>query len=107
MVAKLREIYFKLPPIIKNPFVIGLLLFAIWMLFVDDSNMLTQFNRQQELSALIEKRDYYILQIEKTNKEYAELESNPASQEKFAREHYRMKRDNEDVYVIVEEKEAP
>jgi len=106
MFKKIQELYFKLPPIVRNPYFMGILLFAVWMLFIDDNNALTQYKRQQELSTLLEKRDYYINQIEETDKKYAELESNPASQEKFAREHYRMKRDNEDVYVIVTEKEA-
>ena len=43
-------------------------------------------------------------QIKQTDKAYAELTTNPATQEKFAREHYWMKRDNEDVFVIVPEK---
>lgn len=65
---------------------------------------MNQFHKHQELSAMLEKKSFYVKQIEETNKQYAELTSNPASQEKFAREHYWMKRDNEDVFVIVEEK---
>lgn len=53
---------------------------------------------------MLEKKNFYVQQIKETNKQISELSSNPATQEKFAREHYWMKRDNEDVFVIVTEK---
>lgn len=92
-----------IPPFLKSPFFIGGLLFAVWMAFFDENNLITQYRRHAELSDLLEKKDYYVEQIAKTDKEYKELTTNPETQEKFAREHYWMKRDNEDVFVIVEE----
>ena len=35
-----------------------------------------------------------------------ELKTNPDNLEKFAREKYLMKKDNEDIFVIVEEKDT-
>ena len=63
--------------------------------------MINQYRRRHELGGLLEKKKFYLQQIEGTQKELSELTSNPATQEKFAREHYWMKRDNEDVFVIV------
>lgn len=94
----------KLPWWVTNPFVIVMVLFSTWMVFFDECNLITQYHKYSELSALLEKRKYYKDQIKETNKAFSELNSNPATQEKFAREHYWMKRDNEDVFVIVEEK---
>ena len=45
-------------------------------------------------------RDYYKLEIESTRLELEQLKSDPAVLEKYAREKYRMKRDNEDVFIL-------
>ena len=87
-----------------NPFFLVIIAFAVWMTFFDESNLLTQYRKHCELSDLQQKRQYYRGQIKQTDKAFAELTTNPATQEKFAREHYWMKRDNEDVFVIVQEK---
>lgn len=48
-----------------------------------------------------EERDYYREQAEIARSEYNALFTHPDSLEKFAREKYLMKKDNEDVFVIV------
>ncbi|MBL0309050.1 MAG: septum formation initiator family protein [Bacteroidetes bacterium] len=97
----------KLPPLVRNPYFISGLAFVLWMLFLDDNNFISQYRRHSELSSLLEKKDFYAAQTKKMLEEYSELTTNPSTQEKFAREHYWMKRDNEDVFVIVPEKSAP
>jgi cell division protein DivIC len=104
MWKKLKKNISKLPWWATNPFCIAIVMFVGWMLFIDDNHVLNQYRKHEELSALLEKKDFYVQQIKKTDKEYFELTTNPATQEKFAREHYWMKRDNEDVFVIVQEK---
>ncbi len=92
-----------IPPFFRSVYFVAGVIFTVWMCFFDENNFITQYRRHTELSDLLEKKDYYVEQIAKTDKEYKELTTNPATQEKFAREHYWMKRDNEDVFVIVEE----
>lgn len=92
----------KLPAWVKNPYLVTLILFSIWMFFADENSMLTQYRRWSELADLKKKKEYYEEQISITTTAYKELTANPESQEKFAREHYWMKRDNEDVFVIVQ-----
>lgn len=104
MWKKLQKKISKLPWWATNPFCIAGSLFLVWMLFIDDNNLINQYKKHSELSALLEKKDFYVQQIKVTDKEFFELTTNPATQEKFAREHYWMKRDNEDVFVIVAEK---
>lgn len=91
----------KFPSWTTNPYLIAAVLFTAWMLFFDDNNLVSQYRKHHELNDLLEKRNYYREQIAITNQAYAELTTNKTTQEKFAREHYRMKRDNEDVFVIV------
>jgi cell division protein DivIC len=100
---EVRKKFKQLHPAIRNPYLIALFLFFAWMIFMDENNLLNQYRKYSQLKELREKRAYYIEQIKTTNQQYAELTTNPESQEKFAREKYRMKRDNEDVFVIVKE----
>jgi cell division protein FtsB len=62
---------------------------------------MVQYNRRHELIALQKKSGFYKQEIAKVEKQYQELTTNSESQEKFARENYMMKKDNEDVFVIV------
>jgi hypothetical protein len=101
MWQKLQLSIKKLPPLFRNIYFLCGMVFVLWMLFGDDNNMMVQFHRHRELSSLLDKRNFYVQQIELTTRQQAELTTNPATEEKFAREHYWMKRDNEDVYVIV------
>ena len=70
------------------------------MLFFDKNDVFTQRERRKELKALQESKAYYTEEITKEKKVSQELRSNPAAIEKYAREHYLMKRDNEDIFII-------
>lgn len=90
-----------LPKWLTNIYFICGVAFVVWMVVIDDNNVINQYRKHSELSVLLEKKKFYLQQITETQKQLSELTSNPATQEKFAREHYWMKRGNEDVYVIV------
>jgi cell division protein FtsB len=51
-----------------------------------------------------DQQDWYAEEILKTREQLNELSSNTELLEKFARERYLMKRDNEDIFVLVPEK---
>ena len=92
--------------IVKNKYVIAISAFTVIVLFLDHNNLFEQLDRKQELKELQAKRQYYQDEIEKTKKELADLSNNPAAIEKYAREHYLMKRDNEDVFIVENTNEA-
>jgi len=78
--------------------------FAIWILFFDNRDFVTShFREKGELQKLEESKKYYEQQIAATKQELEQLKSNPAVLEKYARERYLMKRDNEDLFVIRDE----
>lgn len=106
MAANVKQYWNKVPAVFKNPYFITIVAFGVWMAFFDNNDLVTQYRRYKELSALNEKKEFYLQQIAITNEEYKELTTNPATQEKFAREHYHMKRANEDVFVIVEKEKS-
>ena len=65
--------------------------------------MLLQFQDKLELWDLDDEKEYYQIEIQKTKSDLEELTTDINSLERFAREKYLMKRDNEEVFVIVEE----
>ena len=102
MYQRLKALFLRLPAIFRNVFFLTGVLFAVWMLFFDENNMMVQYNRRHELAQLRKKSNYYKQQIYNVNQQFDELTSNTGSQEKFARENYMMKKDSEDVFIIVE-----
>jgi cell division protein FtsB len=74
-----------------------------WMTVFDSNNFIELVKLRREVSDLQEKRDYYKSEIINVQKEEQELFSNNRNLEKFAREKYLMKKDNEDLFIIVEE----
>jgi len=90
----------KIFSILSNKYVIALAIFAVIILFTDHNNLFEQWDRKQELKKLQIKKAYYEGEIEKTKKKLADLNNNSAALEKFAREKFYMKKDNEDVFVI-------
>lgn len=77
--------------------------FLVWMLLFDRNDLFTQYQHISKLNTLKENREYYKKDIEKINKDIQELTTDQNLLEKFAREKYLMKRDNEDVYIIVKQ----
>ena len=88
----------------KNKFFIVTVAFIVWMLFFDKNDLVSQYEYRQQVNTLKEERDFYFKETETVDKDLDELTSNPQKLEKFAREKYLMKKDNEDVFVIVKEK---
>jgi len=90
----------KILTILTNKYLVAFSFFVVWMLFFGQRDYFQQRDRQEELKKLETKKRYYVQEIEKTRKELTDLQNNPAALEKFAREHYLMKRDGEDIYII-------
>ena len=89
--------------IAKNKYLLSLTVFTVWMIFFDTQDIITtHFTLRKEVNQLEESRRYYLGQIEETKKELDQLKSDPETLEKYAREKYRMKKDNEDLFIIAE-----
>jgi cell division protein FtsB len=94
----------RLIDLLKNKFFLVTLAFLVWMIFFDKNDLFSQYEYRQQVSKLRQERDFYKTQTAQVTKELDELTSNPQKLEKFAREKYLMKKDNEDVFVIIHEK---
>jgi len=79
--------------------VIILIAFIIWMLFFDENSYLIHRELNTEIKKLEESTKYYKTEIKK-NKKMMDNLNNPKSLEKFARETYKMKKKNEDIFIV-------
>lgn len=82
-----------------SKYMIALTAFAVWMTFFDARDIFSQLTRRKEQKQLHTKIDYYRRQIEATETELKNLQNDPAALEKYAREKYLMKRDNEEIFI--------
>lgn len=83
----------------QNKYYLTLVVFFFWLVFLDKSNLWTQWRLSQAVNRLEEDKEFYRQKIKEVREESDEFE---ATKEKFAREHFFMKKRNEDVYIIKE-----
>ncbi|MGV8994173.1 MAG: FtsB family cell division protein [Flavobacterium sp.] len=84
---------------ISNKYVWVLLFFVSWMLFLDNYSYLDHRLLNKQIQELEDNKEYY---KEEINQDLKSIKSfkNPDQIEKYAREKYYMKRENEDIYII-------
>ena len=87
--------------LIRNKYFIAVIAFCVWMLFFDRNDMISQFEYRSEVKKLQDEKDFYLRETAEVKKDLSEIDSNLNTAEKFAREKYFMKKDNEDVFVVV------
>lgn len=91
-----------IPAWLKNKYLLSFAAFCAVMLFLDRNDVFTQMERRKELRELLQSKRYYTNQIDAESKELEALKNNPATLEKYAREKYLMKRDNEELFLVSE-----
>lgn len=72
-------------------------------MFFDRNDLMSQYEYRTQLNKLEEEKEFYVTETEKVRRDLEELSTNPDKLEKFAREKYLMKKENEDVFVIIKE----
>jgi cell division protein FtsB len=96
----------RLIELFRNKYFLSVAAFVVWMLFFDKNDIVAQYEFKSQVTKLQEEKDFYVKEIETVKKDLQELNTNLNTAEKFAREKYFMKKDNEDVFVIVHEVKA-
>ncbi|MCU0447763.1 MAG: septum formation initiator family protein [Microscillaceae bacterium] len=90
----------KLPPILRNFYLLTGLGFLLWIFFLDSNDLITQYNRQERLKNLQKTKVFYEKRIKEIQADRQELSRNLQIFEKFARERHYFKKPKEDVFVI-------
>jgi cell division protein FtsB len=85
---------------VKNKYFIAGAFFVVWMLFFDEKDLSLIINRREKLADLQKSEHHLNLQISETRKELDLLKTNAQTIEKYAREKYLMKKDNEDLFIV-------
>ena len=90
----------KLWKVVSNKFLVTGIAFAAWMVFFDQNNWTAQKERNNALKDTELNIAYLNDEIADKEKDYLELTTNPERLEQYAREKYKMKKDNEDIYIV-------
>ena len=99
---RIHDIIKDLPKPLRNKYLIFFLLFLFWIIFLDDYNLINQNQMKNKVDDLKDQKEFYITEIKKDSTELSSLKNDSSKQEKFAREKFLMKKDNEDLFIIRE-----
>ena len=80
-----------------NKYLLSMLLFLVWLSFFDKNNLYNQYRLTQKLEKLENDKVGYEEKLVTAIKEREVLEEN---KERYAREKYFVKKDNEEVFII-------
>lgn len=70
------------------------------MLFFDPKDLGNEFSKWSKYRELQSSEEHLVKKISETRAELTELKNNAQTIEKYAREKYLMKKDNEDLFVV-------
>ncbi|MCL2027298.1 MAG: septum formation initiator family protein [Bacteroidales bacterium] len=88
---------------LTDKYIVTLIAFGIWMIFFSSNSLVSQHKLRKQLKDYKAERQYYLRQIEINKQHIHLLDHNLEHLETFAREKFLMKRDNEDIFIFVEE----
>lgn len=80
--------------------IVILLILLIVLFFFSDSSFQKRLRQESQIKDLQTQIELYQKQIEEDKKKLNELQSNKDNLEKFARENYFMKKENEEIFII-------
>ena len=87
-------------PLLRNKYSLTLIGFFTWVIFFDNNSLIERTIQLRKLHQLENDIMFYNEKIKDDRAKLEELESNPANLEKYAREQFLMKKDNEDIFII-------
>lgn len=91
--------------VLKNKYLVTGMLFLVWMVFFDPKDILSEIGRWNKFNELKASELQMTNRIKGTKAELGELKNNAQTIEKYARENYFMKKDNEDLFIFKSNKE--
>lgn len=95
-------LYQTIRPLFRNKYFLVAFGFLIWITFVDQNNLIQRYSLNRKIKQLEKEKTDLTRKIEQNNRKIKELKGSNEKLEKFAREEYLMKKDNEVVFVIIE-----
>ncbi len=98
----MNKLWNRLPKFVRNKYFLASLAFLIWLTFFDEFNLIDRFQSMSDLKQLQQDREFYEKKIKEDSQRLKELKTNRENLEKFAREQFLMKKDNEDIFIFTD-----
>jgi hypothetical protein len=89
--------------LLYNKFFLTTLVFLVWLVFFDGNNLISRYRVKKDLRSMKHQKEYYLEEITKNEVIRDQLTNDLEKVEQYGREKYLMKRDHEDVFLIIEE----
>ena len=90
----------QIPPFFRNKYLLASIFFIVWMFFFDPKDWSSEIRRRAKFDELQQSEAHLSEMITETKQELGQLKNNAQTIEKYAREKYLMKKDNEDLFVL-------
>ena len=97
---KINHLFDTLPKPLKNKYIVTIIIFIIWILFIDTYDIMSQLNMNRQVQQLQGQKEYYQKEIFKDSTALHKLTNDKKEQERFAREKFLMKKKDEDIFII-------
>lgn len=91
---------------IRNKYLLTSLFFITWLLFFDRYDFFTQYKAACQLNDLNKEKLYYESEIKKNQHTLDLIQHDPVFIEKYARENYQMKKDDEDIFLVADKRKT-
>lgn len=92
----------KIPPVLKNKYVLVLIIALVWFAFADKNSFIQHYRISRQIKELRQEKEYYRNEITRDSLEVEKLRNDPQELERFAREKYLMKKKDEDIFIVKE-----
>jgi cell division protein FtsB len=93
----------KILPLFRNQYLLTFLIFLVWIIFFDQNNLVDRARQMKRHKELEEEKTFYLDKIHEDSVKLHQLKTDEENLEEFAREEYFMKKDDEDIFIVVEE----
>lgn len=97
-----KKLWNIIKPVVLNKYLLVLAVFIIFVTFFDNHNLISRWRTSKNIKQLEKEISHYRNEIESNKQKKEELQSSDENLEKFAREQYLMKKENEDIFIIEE-----
>ena len=81
-------------------------LFLVWMIFFDTNSILTHYELQKQINKYQSEKNALEKKIEESETKYTSLKNDKEARERYARENYFMKKDNENIIIVTYEQDS-
>ena len=90
---------------LQNKYILVSVIATLWLTFFDKYSISSQLKMRKSIERLKADKDFYIQGASDTDYEIEKLTTDLGELEKYAREKYWLKKNNEDLFIIVEGEE--